>query len=152
MAFSFYDNLPYLWGGRDPKVGLDCLSAASWVREQMGQRAIDLDLPDLKAVYADYPEESMMPDDYPLRLCRELCGEARGGQAFDWVVLRVRSVSCMGLLLPGGRIGFMGRSGGVTHDLSRCGGMIQGFFDPAAVLRSSVRGGLLEAPPKTPHE
>ena len=134
MAFSFYNNLPYLWGGRDSKVGLDCLGAASLVRGLMGQQSINLGLPELMSIYVDYPEESMMPGDYPLRLCRELCGEPRDGQSLDLVVLKVGSVSCMGLLLPGDRVGFMGRSGGVTHDLARCGGMIQGFFDPAAVL------------------
>lgn len=131
-----YEDIPYLWGGRDPAVGLDCLSAASHVRESYGEKGINIDgMPQLAAIYEAYPTESMMPGDYPLELTVKLCELRTDPQPFDLVVLGFGR-SCIGLLLPDRKVGFMGPTCGCIYSIDRLGGgSVQGIFNPAAVLK-----------------
>lgn len=134
-----YTDLKYLWGGREKEVGLDCLSAASYIRKEFYGRGINLDLPELRQIYSLYPKERDMPWDYPLVLTQELCEVRDDPEPGDLVVFKsAAGPSCMGLLLSNRLVGFMTHQGGRISTLDKMCTQVQGIFDPANVLEPSL--------------
>ena len=110
-----FTNIPFRWGGRSPRTGMDCFTLASYIREQRRGQGFDFSKPEVVEAYAKHTG----PDDARsllLRLAKKLQVQ-RVSALEDGVITLIRGADqalCLGTVV-GQSIIYMGSDGSVER-------------------------------------
>lgn len=99
---SSFENIPYLWGGTDPSLGLDCFTLASYAQTQHGRSP----LPDHDWVYQIFDDKT-----FPPQMMMELltdcygAGVLRSPKHLDLIAIQAETV-VLGTMIDDGVLHF----------------------------------------------
>lgn len=132
-------RIPFIYGGRDPDQGLDCIGFASYVRTLFSQPAFDLLDSPLSIALAKYPTQAEMPVDLPLDLARRLCNPQGVPSLLSLVILRIEGQYLVATSVEEASLAFMGPSGSFVLPINRFSGdQIAGIFDPGRLKKLPI--------------
>lgn len=129
-------NIPFLWAGTDPDIGLDCFGLASHVSELLFHYPFDLSISCIVRSYRDYPTAKSAPRGL-LRSLAEEIGLERIATLKKGNLLLINSATgfCLATYLDGGDVVFMGLRRSEVRSLSHFnGGDIVAAYSPKKLL------------------
>lgn len=111
--------IPFLWHGTSLQAGMDCFTYASHISKQHTGRAFDLTLAPIADAYQKYTGLNEKPRSLLLTLARELnLTPVTDLEPMTLVLMRSHSGLCLGTVLEGDQVTFMGAAHSETVALA----------------------------------